>query len=610
MDLFDLVAKITLDTSGYKKGIDDAEGETEKLGDKIKRGLGAVGKVVGAGVSVAATGVGILGKQAVEAYANYEQLVGGVETLFKDSSGLVQEYAANAYKTAGLSANEYMETVTGFSASLLQSLGGDTEAAAKVGDMAIRDMSDNANKMGTSMESIQNAYQGFAKQNYTMLDNLKLGYGGTKEEMERLLQDATAISGVEYDIDSLSDVYEAIHVIQGELDITGTTSKEASETISGSVTSMKSAWQNLVVGIADDNADFETLIGNFTESVGTAAENILPRISVALQGIGKLVEGLAPVISEAIVVLATEVLPPLLESAMTLLRSVINALLENLPQIIDTALQMVLALADGIVQYLPEIIPAVVEVILTIVDKLTQPDMLSQLIDAALRLIMALADGLINAIPRLIKVIPTIIVNLVTALIREAPKILSAGVQLIGALAKGIGSAVGSIVKAVGSIVSKIREAISGVISSALGWGKDLLDNFIGGIKSKIGALVDSVKGVAGKVRSFLGFSEPDEGPLSNFHTYAPDMMELFAKGIRDNEHLITDQIAKSFDFGNDIANIGLTGNGTASGGTTNTFGAVSISIYPREGQDADEIADAVMERIQFATERKAAAVT
>lgn len=553
--------------------------------------------------------MGILGKQAIEAYADYEQLVGGVETLFKDSSGLVQEYAANAYKTAGLSANEYMETVTSFSASLLQSLGGDTEAAAKVGDMAITDMADNANKMGTSMESIQNAYQGFAKQNYTMLDNLKLGYGGTKSEMERLLQDATAISGVEYDIDSLSDVYEAIHVIQGELDITGTTAKEASTTISGSVASMKSAWQNMLVGIADDNADFDALVGNLVDSVGTAAENILPRISVALQGIGKLVEGLAPVISQAISMLISEVLPILLDSATSLLMTVVNTLVKNLPALFDVGLQAIMTLADALIANLPTLIPALVDVIMTIVDKLTQPDMLSQLIDAALRLIMALAEGLINAIPRLIETIPTIIVNFVTVLIKEAPKILSAGVQLIGALAKGIVSAIGTIVKAVGSIVSKIREAISGVISSALGWGKDLLDNFIGGIKSKIGALVDSVKGVAGKVRAFLGFSEPDEGPLSNFHTYAPDMMKLFAQGIKENEHLITDQIAKSFDFGSDIANIGLTGNGMANGGTTNTFGAVSISIYPREGQNADEIADAVMERIQFATERKAAAL-
>ena len=202
-----------------------------------------------AGATMAAAGLVAITKSAIANYAEYEQLVGGVDTLFKDSSKKVQEYANNAYKTAGISANEYMETVTSFSASLLQSLGGDTDKAASVADMAITDMSDNANKMGTDIGRIQDTYQGFAKQNYTMLDNLKLGYGGTKTEMERLLKDATAISGVKYDISNLNDVYQAIHVIQGELDITGTTAKEASTTIQGSISSMKSAWTNLITSM-------------------------------------------------------------------------------------------------------------------------------------------------------------------------------------------------------------------------------------------------------------------------------------------------------------------------------------------------------------------------
>ena len=264
------------------------------------------------GMKQMASAVIDLGKQAIQSYAEYEQLVGGVETLFKDSSDVVQNYANNAYKTAGLSANEYMETVTSFSASLLQSLNGDTEQSAKVADMAITDMSDNANKMGTSMESLQNAYQGFAKQNYTMLDNLKLGYGGTKSEMERLLQDATALSGVEYDISNLSDVYTAIHVIQEELGVAGTTSLEASTTISGSLASMKSAWGNLLTGIADENANFGELINNFVDSILTFADNLLPRIQTTIQGMGQLVSGLLTELVPEIVY----AIPPLIESTL------------------------------------------------------------------------------------------------------------------------------------------------------------------------------------------------------------------------------------------------------------------------------------------------------
>ena len=217
MNLFELFVKIGVD--------DQASDKISSLSSKLGSGLATAAKVGAAAVAAAGTAIVAIGKQAVEQYAEYEQLVGGVETLFKQSSDVVQQYAANAYKTAGMSANEYMETVTSFSASLLQSLGGDTEAASKYADMAITDMSDNANKMGTSMESIQNAYQGFAKQNYTMLDNLKLGYGGTKEEMQRLLDDAEKLSGVEYDISSYADIVDAIHVVQTEMGITGTTAK-------------------------------------------------------------------------------------------------------------------------------------------------------------------------------------------------------------------------------------------------------------------------------------------------------------------------------------------------------------------------------------------------
>ena len=293
MELFKLLGTIAVDNSGANSAIDGtadkaekAEGRMSKAFSGVGKGAVALGKVIASGVAVGATAIGALAKQSLDAYADYEQLTGGVETLFKDASEQLMGFANVAYKTAGLSANEYMETVTSFSASLIQSLNGDTAKASEVANQAIIDMSDNANKMGTSMESIQNAYQGFAKQNYTMLDNLKLGYGGTKEEMARLLRDAKAISGIDYDISSYADVVEAIHVIQNEMGITGTTAKEASATISGSLTAMKSAWQNLLTGIADENQDLEALMGNFFDSVGTAMENIVPRVEVILGNIG------------------------------------------------------------------------------------------------------------------------------------------------------------------------------------------------------------------------------------------------------------------------------------------------------------------------------------
>ena len=320
-------------------------------------------------MTAAASGVMALGTAAISGFADYEQLVGGVETLFGASGQSLAEYAdsvgktvdeavfeyaklmeaqnttlANAneaYKTAGMSANEYMETVTSFSAALISSLGGDTQAAAEKADQAIVDMSDNANKMGSSMESIQNAYQGFAKQNYTMLDNLKLGYGGTKEEMQRLLDDAEAISGIEYDISSYADVVDAIHVIQEEMGIAGTTAKEASTTISGSVSSMKASWKNLLVGVADGSQNLDTLIDNFVGSVETVAENVLPVAEQALLGIGDLVEELLPVIVDRIPEIINNVLPQLLDSGMNMITTLLNGIQENLPEIVAGAILII-----------------------------------------------------------------------------------------------------------------------------------------------------------------------------------------------------------------------------------------------------------------------------
>ena len=343
MDVFDLVAKIRLDDTEYKKGIGDAKGTFSTLASGVKTGLSTVAKVGAAAVTAAATGVAALTKMGIEGYAQYEQLVGGVETLFKDSQGAVMKYAENAYKTAGMSANQYMETVTSFSASLIQSLDGDTAKAAEVGNMAITDMSDNANKMGTSIEMIQNAYNGFAKGNFTMLDNLKLGYGGTKEEMQRLIEDANKVKKAngemaDLSIDSFADVSEAIHIMQTEMGITGTTAREASSTIEGSISMMKGAWQNLVVGMADENANMEVLINNFVDSTATAAENLLPRIEQTLKGIGDLITALAPIIAEALPKLVASVLPALLQAAVSLVTALVQGIITALPAVYDALL--------------------------------------------------------------------------------------------------------------------------------------------------------------------------------------------------------------------------------------------------------------------------------
>lgn len=366
MNLFELLVRIGVD--------DQASRRISDLSSKLGNGLKTAAKIGAAAVSAAGTAIVAIGKQAIEQYAEYEQLVGGVETLFKQSSDVVQQYAANAYKTAGMSANEYMETVASFSASLLQSLGGDTEAASKYADMAITDMSDNANKMGTSMESIQNAYQGFSKQNYTMLDNLKLGYGGTKEEMQRLLEDAEKLSGVEYDISSYADIVDAIHVVQTEMGITGTTAKEASETISGSTAAMKSAWQNMLVGMADDNADFGQLVNNLVDSAVTVGENIIPRVEQTIQGLATFISS------------ASDTIIPL----------VVDTIVNNLPMIISAGVDLVVSLAGALIDAIPELLKAVPQIILAIVNGFNS--LMSQITGIGESIVTAIGDGITSLV--------------------------------------------------------------------------------------------------------------------------------------------------------------------------------------------------------------------
>lgn len=514
MNLFELFVKIGADTTEANKGIDEVGQKTSGLGEKLKSGLATAGKVAVAGVAAGATALGTLGTKAVEAYADYEQLVGGVETLFGTSAKSAEEYAAqtgesvdnvrmkwaslsraqniimykaeNAYKTAGLSANEYMETVTSFAASLVASMDGDTEAAAKRADLAITDMADNANKMGTSMESIQNAYQGFAKQNYTMLDNLKLGYGGTKEEMKRLLADAEQLEGLKVgslSIDSFADIVTAIHAVQENLGITGTTAKEAGETIQGSFGQMKASWQNLVTGMADPDQDLGVLVGNFTDSVVIAGNNLIPRIQELLPRIVEATTSLIGTVSEQLPAILGTVLPSLVEGATslvtglmaalpsvlsvladvapTVINTLVPALIELLPQITQTGIDVIVSLAQGIADALPQLIPAATDAIIKIVEVLTSPENLGNLIDAALAIILALVDGLVDATPKLIAAVPDVITNLVTAIIANMPKILEAGVEITMALADGL-------IKSIPELVAAIPNLILGIVQGII----------------------------------------------------------------------------------------------------------------------------------------------
>lgn len=470
MNLFELQAKIALDVEEYTKGLNDAEKNTKSTAknidgafSKMGKGLAAGAGIVAAGFAAAASGVAALTTAALKNYANYEQLVGGVETLFKSNAGDVQAFAQNAYKTAGLSANQYMETVTSFSASLLQSLGGDTAKAAAYADLAVTDMSDNANKMGTSMESLQTAYQGFAKQNYTMLDNLKLGYGGTKTEMERLIADANAMNAAQgkftnYTIESYADVVSAIHDVQTQTGITGTTAKEASTTITGSLNAAKSAWDNLLTAVADDNADMGASITAMVDSAKTVASNILPRVQIALQGAAQMVGQLLPVIMQEVPAIISSVLPEIATAAIGVMQALVSGISDNssqligaivqtantivqgllamLPQILEAGMRIIAELAVGIAQALPTLIPAAVQAVIGLAQALI--DNLPMILDAALQLMMGLVQGILEAIPQIIAALPKLIQSIISFITSSIPMITNAAIQLFMSIIQAI----------------------------------------------------------------------------------------------------------------------------------------------------------------------------
>lgn len=452
---------LSIEISKSENAIKSMNKELKKVNsidfEKIKKSLSKVGeiasnviKTVGGVVTAVGTAIGSVVAAGVKSYADLEQNIGGVETLFKENSQKVIDNANKAYETAGVSANEYMQLVTSFSASLLQSLGGDTAKAADVADMALIDIADNANKFGTDMQSIQNAYQGFAKQNYTMLDNLKLGYGGTKSEMERLLADAQKISGVKYDIANLSDVYNAIHVIQTELDVTGTTAKESATTISGSMASMKAAFDNFLNGSGSPEQlsnSITTFISNVSNVILKLAPSILSGLSTLFQNlvpqIGKLIMNMLPQLFTSAQELITSLLKlisenvqPLSDTIVSLFISLTNFIVENLPMIVDVALQIILALASGIAENIDDLIPTIVDVVLKISEILL--DNIDLVIEAAFKLLLGVAKGIVKAIPKILEHIPTLISKILKAFGIDLSKFLDVGTNIVKGIWEGI----------------------------------------------------------------------------------------------------------------------------------------------------------------------------
>jgi phage-related protein len=650
VNLLDLFAKITLDTSGYEKGLDDASGKASSFATKLKNGLATAAKVGAAALTAAATGVAALTKASINQYAEYEQLVGGVDTLFKTASDKVQQYAANAYKTAGMSANEYMNTVTSFSASLLQSLGGDTEKAAQIADQAITDMADNANKMGTSMEMIQNAYQGFAKQNYTMLDNLKLGYGGTKEEMARLIEDAAKIKGL-FGAEAalyankgvngdLSIIIDAIHTVQTEMGITGTTAKEAASTISGSLASAKAAWKNLLTGVGDDTADLGTLIDNLVDSVSTAAGNIVPRVAKILSGMGNVIAQLAPIIAQELPALISTVvpamvsagaqllvglttglitaLPDLVAAAPQIVTSIVTAISSNLPAVMTAGQQLLTmfgsgiqsgvpqmvaqlpAAIDGFLGFITEQLPAVLDKGVEMLTELANgiiagiPQLLEQLplifesfetfitvnlpviLDKGMDLLFNFVDGIIAGIPNMVARLPEIIKSITTTLSNNYPKIIRSGFDLLIKLADGILSAIPDLVSVLPQVVAAILSGFSSAVSGVFEIGKNIVMGLWDGIKSMGSWIAEKIGDFFGGIVDGAKDLLGIHSPSRVFADIGKNMALGLGNGWEDSFGRVRDGITRGLDFGAASVDFASSGLGVSSAGIINSMAAGS----------------------------------
>lgn len=535
------------DKSGQKVSIFGDVLKANLASDLIMKGLEAtwegIKKIGSAAISIS--------KDIVQNYADYEQLVGGVETLFGDSATAVMKNADQAFRTAGLSANDYMETVTSFSASLLQSLGGDTEAAASLADQALVDMADNANKMGSSMESIQNAYAGFAKQNYTMLDNLKLGYGGTKTEMERLLADASAIAGVQFNIDSYADVIQAIHVMQESMGIAGTTAVEGSTTISGSINQLQASISNLLTGLGTSSADVGELVGNVITNFETVVQNILPILMTIVAAL--------PALAESLSVAIGEMLPVLLEAGTSLFNSLLQTLIDLLPELIPVATDAVINIADTLIDNLPMIVDSAIEIILT------------------------LTTSLIEHIPDLVQRVPEIVMSIAETLIEHLPEILEVGIQLISSLIEGIFAMAATMVIKIAefwntNIVEPLEEKISGIWEA----GKSIVEGIWEGISGAMSWIYEKISGWVGNVLNYIKGLFGIHSPSTVFAGYGEYMVEGLAEGLTDNVDMVDDAMDEiASHMTPDAMNMDLMASNT-SGSLASSLNVSSASMEGR----------------------------
>lgn len=570
-----------------EKAIDDLGNETKDAGDKAKeseKGWSSWGQTL-ADLRTKAIGQMLqglkqlggafidVGKQAIDSYGEFEQLEGGVKKIFGDDTAQsVIDNANKAFSTAGMSANQYMETVTGFSSALIQSLDGDTAKSAEVADRAIRDMADNANTFGTSMESIQYAYQGFAKQNYTMLDNLKLGYGGTKEEMQRLIADASKMTDVQKELGitvdesdmSFANIANAISVVQKNMGIMGTTAKEASGTIQGSTGSMKSAWQNMLRGMADENANFEELAKNFVGTLitedgqGGVLGTIIPRVSQVITGMSSAIQTMLPQLIQSVVPLIQQnlpiimsaisdalqtilsVLPQVIPIIADLIPQIVSTLVGLLPDIINAGVQILLGLIQGISSAIPDLIKMLPDVIDSIVTTLI--DNLPLIIDTGLELLVALTDGILNAIPQMVARLPEIIQKLIKTLMDNLPKIIDAGVKLLVALVQNMPAIINGIVRAlptlISGLISGLMQNLPAIISAGVQLLVALVQNMPAILTGILKAIPQIIKGIVQGI--VKGVPELAKAGL--------DLIKGLWQGIKDAKDWIMDKIKGFMD--------------------------------------------------------------
>lgn len=522
MDIFDLQATLSLNTQEFDQGLSDSASKASSFGDVLKGSLAA--EAIGAGFSAivngAKTAVSALvymGKQAVSSYSSYEQLTGGIETLFGSAYDQVMADAKNAYSTSGQSANEYMETVSMMAAALKQSTNTESEAATAANN-AVIDMADNASKMGSSMESIQNAYQGFSKQNYTMLDNLKLGYGGTKQEMERLLEDAEKLTGIHYDINQLDDVYAAIHAIQEDLGITGTTAEEAMHTIEGTANATKAALENVLTAIAgggDLSEAMDSLVtavfGDGSDGSGLLA-NIIPRIQATLEGIADFIGQAAPMFAERLPGIIEQLLPPLLDA----IGSLVSALVSAIPGILEALWNVLLEAGTQLVSQLGQGWQGGIGGFITTVGEGMNQALqailaaVPQVLQAGIQFIQNLASGITNGLPNVISALSNVITQLISTIATYGPQILSKGVELITNLRVGFLQALPNIIQGVGEIITKILAALMEAFPKMLDAGMKLIENTAKGITQNIPAIIQAIAEVIAKLLATIGEHLPE----------------------------------------------------------------------------------------------------